>query len=77
MDEWLSMSGASVGTALTSDVLAAGSLPSISTWTLADQQNIVSSIPDFTVAPSVGTMGGSITVMASPIQMERRRDPWP
>jgi hypothetical protein len=62
MDEWLSMSGASVGRALTSAVLAAGSLPSISSWTLADQQSLVSSTPDFTVAPSVGTMGGSITV---------------
>jgi hypothetical protein len=62
MDEWLSMSGASVGTALTSAVLAAGSLPSISPWTLVDQGRSVSSTPDFTVAPSVGTMGGSITV---------------
>jgi hypothetical protein len=62
MDEWLSMSGASVGTALTSAVLAAGSLPSISSWTLVDQESIASSTPDFTVAPSVGTMGGSITV---------------
>ena len=62
MDEWLSMSGATVGTPLTSAVLAAGSLPSISSWTLVDHQSIVSSTPDFTVAPSVGTMGGSITV---------------
>jgi hypothetical protein len=61
MDEWLSMSRASVGTHLTSAVLAAGSLPR-TFWTLVDQQSIVSSTPDFTVAPSVGTMGGSITV---------------
>lgn len=63
MDEWLSMSGARVGTALNSTVLAAGSLPSMSSWTLVDGfGNTVSSTPDFTVAPSVGTMGGSITV---------------
>jgi hypothetical protein len=62
MDEWLPMSGASVGMALTSTVLAAGSLPSISPWTLFDQNSMVSSTPDFTVAPSVGTVGGSITV---------------
>ncbi len=63
MDEWLPMSRASVGTALTSTVLAAGSLPSLSSWTLVDGYgNTVSSTPDFRVAASVGTMGGSITV---------------
>ena len=62
MDEWLPMTGVSVGAALTSTVLAAGSLPSMSSWGLVDQDSDVSSTPDFTVAPSVGTMGGSITV---------------
>jgi hypothetical protein len=63
MDEWLPMSGAPVGTALTSTVLAAGSVPSMSSWTLVDGfGNTVNSTPDFRVAPSVGTMGGSITV---------------
>lgn len=63
VDEWLPMSEASVGTALTSTVLAAGSRPSMSSWTLVDGfGNNVSSTPDFTVAASVGTMGGSIKV---------------
>jgi len=63
MDEWLPMSGAPVGTALTSTVLAAGSVPSMSSWTLVDGfGNTVNSTPDFRVAPSVGTMGGPITV---------------
>jgi hypothetical protein len=63
MDEWLPMSGAPVGTALTSTVLAAGSLPSMPSWILVDQNSwYVSSTPDLTVAPSVGTMGGSIAV---------------
>jgi hypothetical protein len=34
----------------------------MSSWTLVDNGSNVSSTPDFTVAPSVGTMGGSITV---------------
>jgi hypothetical protein len=63
MDEWFPMTGAPVGTALTSTVLAGGSLPSMSSWTLVDGfENTVKSTPDFTVAPSVGTMGGSIKV---------------
>jgi hypothetical protein len=63
MDEWLSMRGATLGTAVTSRVLASGSLPSMPSWILVDQNNwYVSSTPDLTVAPSVGTMGGSITV---------------
>src|SRR6266481_9814811 len=63
MDEWLPMSGAPVGTALTSKVLAAGSQPSMPSWILVDQNSwYVSWTPDLTVAPSVGTMGGSITV---------------
>jgi hypothetical protein len=63
MDQWLPMSGAPVGTALTSTVLAVGSVPSMSSWTLVDGfGNTVNSTPDFRVAPSVGTMGGSIRV---------------
>jgi hypothetical protein len=63
MDEWFPMTGAPVGAALTSAILSAGSVPSMSSWILVDGfNNPVNSTPDFTVGPSVGPMGGSIKV---------------
>ena len=64
MNVWLRMNTSTPGTALTSAILGAGSVgtPALSSWSLLQSNTAATSTSAFTVAPSQGTMGGSIIV---------------